>query len=124
MVEPKHDTVVVFTEEDIETLQAGSKITKQGHTFGYGCRGRGFCKVLNTSIERLRQGHALNWELGPVSVIHEDYAGTPKSQDAIVQSLFEMFQNSEGERRSVALECLHMFGYRVEKNVEYELVQA
>jgi hypothetical protein len=57
-----------------------------------------------------------------VSVMHEDYAGTPKPREEIAERMFETFKEVDGRAKNVAQETLHLLGYEVEKDVSYRLV--
>lgn len=141
MADPTHDHVIVLTEDEIQTARNGGCVEKpygdsylaqfsastDGLEDGAGhVRG---CIATAYLADDIRNGNAVNYtgnemtDAPPISVIHEDYAGTPKSDEALAEWLFERFKASEGETRSLALETLHKLGYSVETNTEYTLTK-
>lgn len=129
----KTDNVIVLTEDELQDIEEGGVVTKRGkHKRNVLSNGtssltgfEGQPRLLYQSeVERLRSGKAVGYgSTQKVEFIHEDYAGTPKSEDAIVEWAFDQFKNGSGARRQFAQEVLHKFGYEIEKSVEYSLVE-
>lgn len=137
--DPKYDNVVVLTERELQRIERGNIVEKevQGVTYTFhmfnkyspSCPYKSPApKVTNRATEMLRAGEAAGWayentDCPPISVIHEDYAGTPKSKEAAAERLFQLFKDHDGEARQVAQEALHLLGYEIQKDVEYSLVE-
>lgn len=117
---------VVLTDEELDIIKSGGTIGKtvDGTVLNFGPPTGG--PIVDVVIDRpaakeLRNGERLLDNLHDIAVMHIDHAGTPKSTPVAAERIFEMFKEADGEARSVALEALHMLGYRVER--EYKLVE-
>jgi hypothetical protein len=128
---PKFDTVLVVTDEDLRLLKSVDGTTQKtvdGNTYTLTSntaevkRAPNGLYVSSLDKQTLREGGAVNYSGHDVSVMHEDYAGTPKPREEIAERMFETFKEVDGPAKNVAQETLHLLGYEVEKDVSYRLV--
>lgn len=127
---PQHDDVIVLTEDDMRVLSTGNgsvRKTVGGNTYVVTpneAQAKVEMKGLYVGpidLANIRKGLAADYGGHDVSIVHEDYAGTPKSREAAAERLFELFREEDGRAKNVAQEALHLLGYEVEKDVSYRL---